>query len=305
MNGKKIEWNKVTWYSKLAAVIFFIVIFPAWMFYMGWKFREAYSLPLQTSSQTETQSTNDTTPYNTFGYKMVTVEGTNSEFQFPMLTDYYDVAVRNKVNAQLKAKSEKMSCTYDMSREDLENALLFQGRYRDDLPVYSREQVQAMTEQKIISKLDWNYTSQVNVVKANSDIFSIEIKTDNFCGGAHPNYFDESITFDMQQGTEVKFTDLFANFDAHEQALANIIFPLRAADAAKPSPDQGADCESDDIVRTMQENLRYSTYVVKDTASLFVVPSLPHVITVCSNTVEVPISKLKGFIKTDGILGRF
>jgi hypothetical protein len=30
-----IKWNKYTWYSKLAAIIFFIAILPAWTFYIG------------------------------------------------------------------------------------------------------------------------------------------------------------------------------------------------------------------------------------------------------------------------------
>lgn len=30
-----IRWNEVTWYSKLAAVIFFIIVLPVWTFYLG------------------------------------------------------------------------------------------------------------------------------------------------------------------------------------------------------------------------------------------------------------------------------
>ncbi|MES2437223.1 MAG: hypothetical protein V4519_04415 [Patescibacteria group bacterium] len=35
-----IIWNKVTWYSKFAAVIFFFVIFPVWAFIVGMKFED-------------------------------------------------------------------------------------------------------------------------------------------------------------------------------------------------------------------------------------------------------------------------
>ncbi|MEA2715584.1 MAG: hypothetical protein QOG91_612 [Candidatus Parcubacteria bacterium] len=31
----KIVWNKVTWFSKLAAVIFFLLIVPILTFYIG------------------------------------------------------------------------------------------------------------------------------------------------------------------------------------------------------------------------------------------------------------------------------
>jgi hypothetical protein len=36
----KIEWNRVTWYSKLLAVILFILVLPAWTFYLGMKYEE-------------------------------------------------------------------------------------------------------------------------------------------------------------------------------------------------------------------------------------------------------------------------
>jgi|GEM_PF-3991617 len=35
-----IELNKVTWYSRVAAVILFIIIFPVFAFYFGYKFRQ-------------------------------------------------------------------------------------------------------------------------------------------------------------------------------------------------------------------------------------------------------------------------
>ena len=37
----KIKWNKVTWYSKLAAIIFFIGVLPATTFYLGMAYQEA------------------------------------------------------------------------------------------------------------------------------------------------------------------------------------------------------------------------------------------------------------------------
>jgi hypothetical protein len=37
-----IKWNECTWYSKLAAIIFFIGIFPVWTFYLGMKYEEIF-----------------------------------------------------------------------------------------------------------------------------------------------------------------------------------------------------------------------------------------------------------------------
>lgn len=36
-----IKFNEVTWYSKLAAVIFFLFVMPAWAFYIGTQYERA------------------------------------------------------------------------------------------------------------------------------------------------------------------------------------------------------------------------------------------------------------------------
>jgi len=36
-----IKWNEYTWYSKLLAVIFFILVLPVWTFYMGTRYEES------------------------------------------------------------------------------------------------------------------------------------------------------------------------------------------------------------------------------------------------------------------------
>ncbi len=35
-----IVWNKVTWYSKLIAVILFLLVIPAWTFYIGMQYQK-------------------------------------------------------------------------------------------------------------------------------------------------------------------------------------------------------------------------------------------------------------------------
>jgi hypothetical protein len=40
-----IKFNEVTWYSKLAAVIFLLGIFPMLTFYIGMKYQEAQNIP--------------------------------------------------------------------------------------------------------------------------------------------------------------------------------------------------------------------------------------------------------------------
>jgi len=41
---KGIKWNEYTWYSRLAALLFFIAILPAWTFYMGTQYEMTKSV---------------------------------------------------------------------------------------------------------------------------------------------------------------------------------------------------------------------------------------------------------------------
>lgn len=40
MNPKNIKWNEVTWYSKLGAIIFFLIVVPILTFVIGMKYQE-------------------------------------------------------------------------------------------------------------------------------------------------------------------------------------------------------------------------------------------------------------------------
>lgn len=35
-----IEWNEITWYSKMAAILVFIGVLPAWSFYLGREYQK-------------------------------------------------------------------------------------------------------------------------------------------------------------------------------------------------------------------------------------------------------------------------
>lgn len=43
----QIQWNKVTWYSKLAAIIVFILIVPLLTFYIGMRYQEVQLITTQ------------------------------------------------------------------------------------------------------------------------------------------------------------------------------------------------------------------------------------------------------------------
>lgn len=46
-----IQWNIVTWYSKLIAAILFVLVVPAWTFYLGMRYEEAKVTPVLASSE--------------------------------------------------------------------------------------------------------------------------------------------------------------------------------------------------------------------------------------------------------------
>jgi hypothetical protein len=63
-----IKWNEYTWYSRLAAAIFFIIVLPIWTFYLGQKYQETRHLKESNTSQVFDVNTNlkhsTTTPDN-------------------------------------------------------------------------------------------------------------------------------------------------------------------------------------------------------------------------------------------------
>lgn len=44
MNNNRIQWNEVTWYSKLGAIILFILVVPALTFYIGTEYEKTMSV---------------------------------------------------------------------------------------------------------------------------------------------------------------------------------------------------------------------------------------------------------------------
>jgi hypothetical protein len=45
-----IKWNKYTWYSKWAAIVFFLLVLPVWTFYLGMQFEKTREIVSQAVS---------------------------------------------------------------------------------------------------------------------------------------------------------------------------------------------------------------------------------------------------------------
>jgi hypothetical protein len=63
-----IKWNKVTWYSKLLAVILFIFVLPTWTFYLGSEYGQVKSIQNTSTIKYESvaTSTNKTSNWETY-----------------------------------------------------------------------------------------------------------------------------------------------------------------------------------------------------------------------------------------------
>ena len=46
-----MKFNEVTWYSKLAAAIFFLIIYPALVFYIGTQYQTVKDVPSEVGNQ--------------------------------------------------------------------------------------------------------------------------------------------------------------------------------------------------------------------------------------------------------------
>jgi hypothetical protein len=204
---------------------------------------------------------------------MVTVQGTNDTFLFPEISNFHDKAILEKVNKQLKEKTDNMRCLNDMGAGGS------------------------------VDVSYWNYNSTATVANTTNDIFSIEIGSSNFCGGAHPNSYDESITFDMRTGEKVPFEKLFVNFNASKKALADIIFPYPATPIPLENADTSGNCEANEIIDIAHNSFDSATYFIKD-SKLFVIPSMPHVVGFCAEPKEVSLKTIAQYIDKNGILAR-
>ncbi len=84
-----IEWNKVTWYSKLGAIIFFIAVLPALSFYIGVKYEQAKVANTSISSYVSV-------PIKNIGVDLKKYVNEKYEFSFEYPSDYKVIESFNK-----------------------------------------------------------------------------------------------------------------------------------------------------------------------------------------------------------------
>lgn len=124
------------------------------------------------------------------------------------------------------------------------------------------------------------------------DFVAVEESSGTFCGGAHPNYYTVTHTFDRLTGRELDLFDWIgeARIDGEDSTLAE---PLRALVVARWPADAEEDC------RELAEDTEYwSLGLARD--GLVFRPDFPHVATACEEPVTVEWSALAPFLDKEG-----
>ena len=89
-----IQWNKVTWYSKLLAAILFILVLPAWMFYLGVQWGSVHEIQ---SGLTASSNNTQTLGFKSSSYRC----GDGSEFTLIYSVDKESIHVIPASNIEI------------------------------------------------------------------------------------------------------------------------------------------------------------------------------------------------------------
>ncbi len=283
----RIKWNEYTWYSKLAAAVFFIVIFPGWMFYLGQQYNEYLSLSKTLD--------NELAPKDVVAYAFVRL----GDLKVPQIKTFSSPEIQNIVNTDIRKYYDENSCVDIYSIEELRDQLKIRQTYADNK--LTDAELQKLTKDDLIERLDFYYATDSEVTFASKDILSVHVSSSSYCGGAHPNNEDISITYDLKTGERVELIDLFKSFGSDKDALSKII-KVQDTDP-RASKNDVEECAAILPMYLTGDNLQYASFHLSD-EGLIIVPSLPHAAYVCTRGYVVPISEILTFIDPEGILPR-
>jgi hypothetical protein len=185
----------------------------------------------------------------------------------------------------------------------LQDQLRSRREYGEDN--YSDAQINAMTIKQLADALGWYYGAKGKVGYASNDIFSINIYTDFDCGGAHPGNANESVTFDMKTGNQVKLRDLFKNFDQDQTAISAIVKKQHSTSIDGYTAAEGSESDCKQILNGSFDSVSfpYVSYYISP-QGFVVIPPLAHAFYDCTQQYIVPISKISQYINPNGILAR-
>ncbi len=263
-----IKFNEVTWYSKLAAIVFFLGVFPLVTFYLGMQYGIVLELQ-KDAEQTYTINTPPTTQASTTGIPYTMVPTNDPAFTYPQITSFREPLILEQVNQKIAETFGQAGCGPDTSDETFE----------------------------------WNVVTTVDY--AENDIFSVNASGNYFCGGAYPvNNFTQTLTFDMTTGELIEFPMLFESFDTDQELILETIYAaqITLAEMSADIAEEGS-CS---VVNNLETLLNYTHdfRLATTTQAIVVRPQYPHVIEACAEPVTVPAEQLLPFSPQDSILYR-
>jgi hypothetical protein len=149
---------------------------------------------------------------------------------------------------------------------------------------------------------------------------TVHENSDTYCGGAHPNAFFQSTTFDRQSGKEVNLAEWLndAAREHHTVVPGSALPEIEGYDTLRPvlrklivkhEPQEGfpeADSDEpgplDEECRDVAEETELWTFGFRREGMMFV-PSVPHVATPCMGTYTVPWDELAPYLSAQGRIG--
>lgn len=145
--------------------------------------------------------------------------------------------------------------------------------------------------------VDGYYSMSLSPDFANAELLALSSGNSSYCGGAHPNHWQEYFTFDRQTGAQLDPFDWFHSDGIGETKHGSKVMmpPLREA-VLKHWPVYGD--EADDCSGFATDQLWWN-YQLRREGVLFQ-PDFPHVITACEEQLIVPWSELEPFLSDAG-----
>ncbi len=199
-----IKWNEYTWYSKTAAAIFFIIIFPIWAFYLGMQYlqtKEALESEIVpgtiTTATTTTQvaGVSTTTPKVPESWTTQLNDKYGYSFKHPSERNTYNVYYNYDFSVDPAFDPHATSTVY-VSLSDYARNIWSMNR-NDKNPNFSEKRVSDLQQTMIKGRVaytftvthsfEWNYgayildeqTTYVITANQNNQIFVIHYPTKN------------------------------------------------------------------------------------------------------------------------------
>jgi hypothetical protein len=155
---------------------------------------------------------------------------------------------------------------------------------------------------------DSYYKVRSRVDFAGKGIFSIYASAEYYCGGPYPpNDSNISVTFDLKTGKQVKFEELFRDYETDKRAILRAMFAKQVENSEKlmATGRKNEDtCEGNPGLYSL-DRLQDSTFSFNfSRQGLKVQPQWPHVVEACAELVTVPYSRLSKYAAPNGLLSR-